>query len=53
MADRYCSKVEIAADPGEGLALARTAAGPEDTILVTGSLYTVAAALRSLDVPIA
>jgi dihydrofolate synthase/folylpolyglutamate synthase len=53
MADRYCSKVEIAADPGEGLALARTAAGPEDTILVTGSLYTVAAALRSLNVPIA
>jgi len=52
-ADRYCSKVEITADPGEGLALARTAAGPEDTILVTGSLYTVAAALRSLDVPVA
>jgi dihydrofolate synthase/folylpolyglutamate synthase len=53
MADRYCAKVEITADPGEGLALARTAAEPEDTILVTGSLYTVAAALRSLDVPIA
>lgn len=52
MADRYCSKVEIATDPGEGLALARTVAGPEDTVLVTGSLYTVAAALRSLGVPI-
>ncbi len=51
-ADRYCSKVEIAGEPGEGLALARTVAGAEDTILVTGSLYTVAAALRALDVPI-
>ena len=52
MADRYCSKVEIMADPGEGLALARSGARPKDTILVTGSLYTVAAALRALDVPI-
>ncbi len=52
MADRYCSKVEIMADPGEGLALARSGARPEDSILVTGSLYTVAAALRALDVPI-
>jgi dihydrofolate synthase/folylpolyglutamate synthase len=51
-ADRYCSKVEIAADPGEGLTLARAMAGPDDTILVTGSLYTVAAALRRLDVPV-
>ncbi len=51
-ADRYCPKVEIAADPGEGLALARAVARSEDTILVTGSLYTVAAALRILDVPI-
>jgi len=51
-ADRYCPKVEIAIDPGEGLALARSVAKPEDTILVTGSLYTVAAALRTLDVPI-
>ncbi len=49
--ERFCPKVEIATDPGEGLALARTAAGPEDTILVTGSLYTVAATLRALDVP--
>jgi dihydrofolate synthase/folylpolyglutamate synthase len=51
-ADRYCPKVEIAADPREGIALARAVARPEDTILVTGSLYTVAAALRSLDVPV-
>lgn len=52
MADRYCLKVEIAADPGDGLALARAVAGPDDTILVTGSLYTVAAALRALEVPV-
>jgi dihydrofolate synthase/folylpolyglutamate synthase len=52
LADRYCPKVEIAADPGEGLALARAAAGVDDTILVTGSLYMVAAALRILDVPV-
>ncbi|MFI5342428.1 MAG: bifunctional folylpolyglutamate synthase/dihydrofolate synthase, partial [Candidatus Methylomirabilales bacterium] len=52
MADRYCSKVEIMADPSEGLALARSGARPEDSILVTGSHYTVAAALRALDVPI-
>jgi dihydrofolate synthase/folylpolyglutamate synthase len=51
-ADRYCPKVEIAADPREGVALARSLAHPEDTILVTGSLYTVAAALRALDVPV-
>jgi dihydrofolate synthase/folylpolyglutamate synthase len=52
MADRFCSKVEIAADPAEGLALARTVARPEDAILVTGSLYTVAAILRTLNVPV-
>jgi dihydrofolate synthase/folylpolyglutamate synthase len=51
-ADRCCPKVEIAADPREGVALARSLAHPEDTILVTGSLYTVAAALRALDVPV-
>jgi dihydrofolate synthase/folylpolyglutamate synthase len=51
-ADRYCPKVEVAADPADGLALARAVARPEDTILVTGSLYTVAAALRTLDVPV-
>jgi len=51
-ADRYCPKVEIAADPREGVTLARSVARPGDTILVTGSLYTVAAALRALRVPI-
>ncbi|HSC69905.1 MAG TPA: hypothetical protein VLH58_01040, partial [Candidatus Methylomirabilis sp.] len=49
-ADRYCRKVEIAADPREGVVLARSVAHPEDTILVTGSLYTVAAAFRALGV---
>jgi dihydrofolate synthase/folylpolyglutamate synthase len=52
-ADRYCRKVEIAGDPGDGLVLAQAMARPEDTILVTGSLYTVAAALRVLDGTIA
>jgi dihydrofolate synthase/folylpolyglutamate synthase len=51
-ADRYCAKVEIATDPAQGVALARSVAHPEDTILVTGSLYTVAAALHALGVPI-
>ncbi len=52
-ADRHCHKVEVASDPGEGLTLARRAARPEDTILVTGSLYTVAAVLRALGVAVA
>lgn len=52
-ADRYCPKVDIAADPAEGVALAREVTAPGDTILVTGSLYTVAAALRALNVPVA
>ena len=51
-ADRHCRKVVIAAEPGEALALARATAGPTDTILVTGSLYTVAAALRALGAPV-
>jgi folylpolyglutamate synthase/dihydropteroate synthase len=33
----------------EALAAARTVVGPEDTVLVTGSLFTVAGALRALD----
>jgi folylpolyglutamate synthase/dihydropteroate synthase len=35
-------------DPAEALQLARVTARAEDTILVTGSLYTVAAVLRIL-----
>jgi dihydrofolate synthase/folylpolyglutamate synthase len=38
----------VAAEPAEALALARSIAGTADTILVAGSLYTVAAALRTL-----
>ncbi len=51
-ARRHSAEVEVAPDPGEGLALARRAARPEDTILVTGSLYTVAAALRHLGISV-
>jgi dihydrofolate synthase/folylpolyglutamate synthase len=52
-AARHCARVEIAPAPEEGLALARQIARPDDTILVTGSLYTVAAALRALGVAVA
>jgi dihydrofolate synthase / folylpolyglutamate synthase len=51
-ADRHCRKVAIATEPADALRLAQAAAGPEDTILVTGSLYTVAAALRALGAPV-
>jgi dihydrofolate synthase/folylpolyglutamate synthase len=44
-AQRYAS-VTVAADIESALAQAREAARAEDTILVAGSLYTVAAALR-------
>ena len=52
MADRHCRKMTIATAPADALRLARAAAGPEDTVLVTGSLYTVAAALRALGTPV-
>ncbi len=42
------ASVSVAADVERALAQARQAARAEDTILVTGSLYTVAAALRIL-----
>lgn len=42
------ARAQVAADPAEALELARSIAGPRDTILVAGSLYTVAAALRIL-----
>jgi dihydrofolate synthase/folylpolyglutamate synthase len=47
-ADRFCAKLDIREDVGEAIALARAAAAPRDAILVTGSLFTVAAALRAL-----
>jgi dihydrofolate synthase/folylpolyglutamate synthase len=45
---RQFARVTIAPDVAEALRLARTTARVEDTILVTGSLYTVGAALRIL-----
>jgi dihydrofolate synthase/folylpolyglutamate synthase len=47
-AARGCAGARIAAEPTEALALARSVAGTADTILVAGSLYTVAAVLRIL-----
>jgi folylpolyglutamate synthase/dihydropteroate synthase len=47
-AAQYFAQVRIAETMAEALATARTLAAPEDTILVTGSLYTAAAALRAL-----
>ena len=48
VAAQYFAQVRIAETMAEALATARTLAAPEDTILVTGSLYTAAAALRAL-----
>ena len=42
------AKATVANDPETALAMARAAARAEDTILVAGSLYTVAAMLRAL-----
>jgi len=42
------ASVAVAADIARALTLAREMASPEDTIVVAGSLYTVAAALRAL-----
>jgi dihydrofolate synthase/folylpolyglutamate synthase len=42
------ASVTVAADIARALTLARETASPEDTIVVAGSLYTVAAALRAL-----
>ena len=47
-AARHHARATVAADPERALAQAREAARAEDTILVAGSLYTVAAALRIL-----
>lgn len=48
--DRYCPKLEIQLDVREALALAKEAADPDDVILVTGSLFTVASALKALGI---
>ncbi len=47
-ADRYCAKLDIREHVGEAIALARAAAAPRDAVVITGSLFTVAAALRAL-----
>ena len=44
--------ISIRADIAEAIAEARTLAGSDGTVLVTGSLYTVAAALRALGLPV-
>jgi dihydrofolate synthase/folylpolyglutamate synthase len=51
-ANRFGAPVEIHPEVGPALERARSLAGPDDTILVTGSLYTVAAALQALHVPV-
>jgi dihydrofolate synthase/folylpolyglutamate synthase len=45
------ARTRVVAEPAEALALARSTAGAADTVLVAGSLYTVAAALRILRPP--
>jgi len=47
-ASRYFRRVHIAEAMPEALAAARRFAGTDDTILVTGSLFTAAGALRAL-----
>ncbi|MFQ5533143.1 MAG: bifunctional folylpolyglutamate synthase/dihydrofolate synthase [Candidatus Methylomirabilales bacterium] len=47
-ASRYCREVQLAETMPEALAVARALAASDDTILITGSLYTAAAALRAL-----
>ncbi|MFQ5989162.1 MAG: bifunctional folylpolyglutamate synthase/dihydrofolate synthase [Candidatus Methylomirabilales bacterium] len=47
-ASRYFGKVHVAESMPEALTQARTFAGSDDTILVTGSLFTAAGALRAL-----
>ncbi|MBI2883312.1 MAG: bifunctional folylpolyglutamate synthase/dihydrofolate synthase [Candidatus Methylomirabilis oxyfera] len=49
-AERFCLKIEILEDVAEAIALARTATDPEDTVVVTGSLFVISAALRVLGV---
>ncbi len=46
------ARTRVVAEPAEALALARSTAGAADTVLVAGSLYTVAAALRILRPPV-
>jgi dihydrofolate synthase/folylpolyglutamate synthase len=45
--------LRVEADVARAIALARVMAGPEGTVVVTGSLYTVATAIRALGLPVA
>lgn len=47
-AERFCPKIEILEDVAEAIALARTVTDPEDTVVITGSLFVISAALRAL-----
>ena len=49
-ANRLGVPLEMQSEVGPALERARELAGPEDTILVTGSLYTVAAVLHALNI---
>ncbi|MGH7407839.1 MAG: bifunctional folylpolyglutamate synthase/dihydrofolate synthase [Candidatus Methylomirabilales bacterium] len=44
----HCGHVEVVPDVADALAAARALARPEDTVLVTGSLFTAGAALAAL-----
>ena len=44
----FVCEAEIAPSVGEAIERARSAAAPEDAVLVTGSLFTVADAKRAL-----
>jgi dihydrofolate synthase/folylpolyglutamate synthase len=49
-AERFCRKLEIAEDVPTAIALAKAVTHPEDAIVVTGSLFTISAALRTLGI---
>jgi folylpolyglutamate synthase/dihydropteroate synthase len=48
VASRFYHQVEVAETMSQALIIAHSLATPRDTILITGSLYTAAAALRAL-----
>ncbi len=48
VAAQWCEDIKIAETMTEALAIARALVASDDTMLITGSLYTAAAALRAL-----
>ncbi len=44
--------ITVRPDIAEAIAEARTLAGPDGTVVITGSLYTVAAAFGALGLPV-